>query len=87
MRSFNKARLIEIHDKGLDPTKPHTIGPDGGLGHRPKDEQHPHKKEKVHEKHEPEILETVVEPIAEPEEPVVPVVEKKTTKKKTTSKA
>jgi hypothetical protein len=31
MRSFNKARLIDIVDKGLDPQQPHVAGPDGRL--------------------------------------------------------
>ena len=31
MRSFNKARLIDIADKSLDPYKNHTIGADGRL--------------------------------------------------------
>jgi len=31
MRSFNKARLIDISDKGLDPKLPHVVGPDGRL--------------------------------------------------------
>jgi hypothetical protein len=31
MRSFNKARLIDIADKGLDPQQPHVAGPDGRL--------------------------------------------------------
>ena len=31
MRNFNKARLIDIADKGLDPYKKHVVGADGRL--------------------------------------------------------
>jgi len=31
MRSFNKARLIDIADKGLDPQQHHVVGADGRL--------------------------------------------------------
>lgn len=31
MRSFNKARLIDIADKGLDPQQAYVTGPDGRL--------------------------------------------------------
>ena len=91
MRSFNKARLIDIHEMNLDPTQHHIAGPDGRLQQQTKvhDKQdHVKEKEQLKEVALEETLENTVEELEiaeeQPRQVVTPVSKK--TKKKTSSK-
>lgn len=57
MRSHNKARLIDITEKKLDPTQKYTVGADGRLTPSPA----PQETKSSEEKEEKEVTENLVE--------------------------
>ena len=85
MRSFNRARIIDIEEKGLDPSQNHVVGPDGRLASK---EDKKEKSEKLdhpnHQKNNDEKDETTPDTTEQVSEQ--PQAEKKTKPKKVASK-
>ena len=92
MRSFNKARLIDIHEKQLDPTQKHVVGPDGRLHQEVKEQKNLIESNYEKERGQTEQValeetpEAVVEELSDQQSAQVVTTTSKKTKKKTASK-